>query len=190
MRSYIRTEAGTAAVTNPRVFLPTRLRALLAALDGPADPLQGMGALGPAEVRLMLESLCKAGYVVEVAAGGQSAANDSRPVPLSAFGGAPAPAAVGLPPAAAALPTDPRALLARMNDFIMTHLPQDALDVLFALEGLDTLDQLRDAFNAYAVRIHHLGAPAREHLAELRAALGLPAGGLRAASFPTHPSHS
>ncbi|AEG93153.1 hypothetical protein Rta_20600 [Ramlibacter tataouinensis TTB310] len=156
---------------NPRVFLPPRLRALLAAIDGRADPRQyGAGSWSPAEVHSMLDALMKAGYVV-LGEGGTAPAN----VPAVPRRAAAAPTLVpaGTVPAApprfagAELPD----ALAVISEFAMAHLPGDALQLLFALEGVTSLAELRTQLGGYEARVAQLGPVGRKHLAELHGLL-------------------
>lgn len=163
MATYIRTEAGTAAVTNPRVFLPHRMRALLAAIDGRTDPRDYASGAWPApEVQTMLDSLVRVGYVA--LGSGATAAPAVGPRP-----------AAGAQPAAA-LPARAsgdtlRDALALITDFTMAHLPQEALTLLFPLEGAASPDALRAQLGEYEARVARLGATGRRHLAELQALL-------------------
>lgn len=165
MAIYIRTEAGTAAVTNPRVFLPHRLRALLAAIDGRVDPREyGGGAWTPSEVQTMLDSLIRVGYVRIV---------DKVEPPAAAA--APAPRMAAAAPAAAPVQVVPgdelRQAVALMTDFATRHLPQEAMELLFALDMARTPAELRAQLGTYSERVARLGPTGRRHLNDVQALL-------------------
>lgn len=168
MANYVRTAAGTAAVTNPRVFLPTRMRALLARVDGQASSLESLQGLAPSDIESMLESLRRVGYVDVVGSGEASAPVVQSESPARELSGSPSNAN------ATVLNDDavPRAI-ALMSDFVWTHLSSEALEILFALEGLSTLAQLRAGLAPYRNRVVLLGPVGSEHLRELNALLGM-----------------
>jgi GAF domain-containing protein len=60
-----------------------------------------------------------------------------------------------------------------MNDFIMTHLRAEAMQILFTIDGLDRLELLLAALPSYESKIIRMGLPARLHMDELRQILGV-----------------
>jgi hypothetical protein len=159
--SYMRTPAGTAAALNPQLGLPRPLRALLVAINGQFDPYTYASRLqGQMDLQSMLDTLQQAGYVhaVPKASGetvGSAAAQVAR--------------VDALPKARAA--SDLRDVVAVITDFVMSHLPDDSLEIILALEGLSSKAQLDANLGAYQDRIAHLGPVAAVHLTELRAML-------------------
>lgn len=164
---YTRTDKGTAAVTNPRVLLPRRMRAILVSIDGYTDPLRAAQNCSPAEAQSLVDELCQLGYIVANSA--PQPAVQGRPL-------APQPTPVPYMPVA-----DVKSAVSLMNDFVMQYLPNQALHILFALERLDRIELLQQALPAYASQITSLGAPADRHLKELQRLLG--------PSYPSHSSH-
>ena len=159
---YIRTSAGTAAVLNPKIAIPRPLKSLLIAINDQFDPHAYASRLpGAGDVLVMLETLVSAGYV-------RTLPDTSR-------------LTVGFAETQSALQghwpktVSPRALqdaVADMTDFVMSHLPNDALEISLALEGLSTTAQLDASLRAYEARIQHLGATAVHHLAKVKLVLG------------------
>ena len=62
--------------------------------------------------------------------------------------------------------------VADITDFVMRHLPDDALEISFALESLTTVAQLEASLRAYEIKIRPLGAIADQHLAVVKRMLG------------------
>ena len=58
-----------------------------------------------------------------------------------------------------------------MSDFVSQHLPVDSLEIVLALEGLGSVEQVLASLKGYEALVAPVGEPARRHLAELRAAL-------------------
>ena len=159
---YIRTSAGTAAVLNPKIEISRPLKSLLIAINDQFDPDAYASRLPSAgDLLTMIEALVDAGYV--------------RPRPDTSS------LTVGFAETQSELQgrwpktVAPRALqdaIADMTDFVMIHLPDDALEISFALEGLSTTAQLDASLGAYEARIQHLGATAVHHLAKVKLVLG------------------
>jgi len=84
-----------------------------------------------------------------------------------------------LPPGAApARRADPdiachqlRKALLLMSDFVTAHLPAQSLEIVLALEALGSVEQVIGSLPGYEALVAPLGAPARQHLAELRRVL-------------------
>jgi hypothetical protein len=156
--SYFRTAAGTAAALNPKIVMPRQLKALLIAMNGPFDPhLYASRVSDGQTVPAMLEALVKDGYVraLPYNAGQTVGFVETKPTPL-----------IPLAPR-----DDGRAVqdaVAAMTDFVMQHLPNDALEISFELESLTSIAQLKASLGLYEAKIQHLGPPAVGHLAKLR----------------------
>jgi hypothetical protein len=156
--SYLRTPAGTAAALNPKIVMPRQLKALLIAMNGQFDPDSYAPRVpGVQTVSAMLEALVKDGYVRALPYADRQAVGfiDTKPVPLAAL----------------AQPDDRRAVqdaVAAMTDFVMQHLPSEALEISFEFESLTSIAQLEASLGAYEAKIRHLGTSAAHHLAKLR----------------------
>lgn len=61
-----------------------------------------------------------------------------------------------------------RGAIALMSDFVSSHLPADALEVVLALESLSSVEEVLGSLKGYESLIAPVGEPARKHLAELR----------------------
>lgn len=156
--SYIRTPAGTAAALNPKIVMPRQVKALLIAMNGQFDPHSyASGVPGVQTVPDMLKMLVQDGYArVTPYADGQTV-------------GFVATKPAALMPLAQA--DDDRAVqdaVAVMTDFVMQHLPNDALEISFELESLTSIAQLKASLGLYEAKIQHLGSSAVEHLAKLK----------------------
>lgn len=64
-----------------------------------------------------------------------------------------------------------RNAIALMSDFVSSHLPADALEVVLALESLSSVEDVLNSLKGYESMIAPVGEPARKHLAELRTVL-------------------
>lgn len=156
--SYIRTPAGTAAALNPKIVMSRQAKALLIAMNGQFDPHSYASRVpGAQTVPAMLEMLVQDGYVrvapyADVQTVGFVA---TKPAALTAV----------------SQPDDHRAVqdaVAAMTDFVMQHLPNDALEISFELESLTSIAQLEASLGLYEAKIQHLGPSAVEHLAKLK----------------------
>ena len=67
-----------------------------------------------------------------------------------------------------------RKVISLMSDFVMTHLPDQCLAVVLALEDITSIEQLSASLQGYEALISSVGDQARRHLAELRMALATP----------------
>ena len=156
--SYIRTPAGTAAVLNTKVAMPRPLKALLIAMNGQFDPYSYASRLpNGLDVSAMLEALVKAGYVRELSDTSSRTVEfvDTEAAQLDAW-----PEAV-----------THRSLqdaVASITDFVMRHLPDQALEIVLALEGLTSAAQLEASLKVYEAKIRHLGSAAVQHLAKVK----------------------
>jgi hypothetical protein len=159
---YTRTSAGTDAVLNPKIAIPRPLKSLLLAINGQFDPYAYASRLqGAGDLPAMLEELIKAGYVRALAGTYSQTVGfaGTKSVPQRAW-----------PDAAS-----PRILqdaVADITDFVMSHLPDDALEISLALEGLSTTAELKASLGAYEAKIRHLGEIAVHHLAKVKLTLG------------------
>lgn len=156
--SYIRTPAGTAAVLNPKIVMSRQTKALLLAMNGQFDPRSYESRVpGSQSVAAVLEALVGEGYVRALPyADGQTVGFvETKPTPLTPL----------------AQRDNLRAVqdaVAAMTDFVMHHLPDEALEISFELEGLTSVAQLVASLGAYEAKIQHLGTSAVHHLARLR----------------------
>lgn len=155
--SYIRTPAGTAAVLNPKIVVSRQVKALLMAMNGQFDPQSYISRVpGTQSVSDMLEALVKDGYVRALPYGDVQTVGfgDTKPAPLT--------------PSA---PRDDRRpvqdAVAAMTDFVMEHMPDQALEMSFELESLNSIVQLKASLAAYEAKIQHLGSSAALHLAKI-----------------------
>jgi hypothetical protein len=64
-----------------------------------------------------------------------------------------------------------RNAISLMSDFVSQHLPVDSLEIVLALEGLGSVEQVLASLKGYEALVAPVGEPARKHLAELRAVL-------------------
>ena len=61
-----------------------------------------------------------------------------------------------------------RNAISLMSDFVSQHMPMESLELVLALEGQTSVEQVVSSLKGYESVISHLGEPARQHLAELR----------------------
>ena len=156
--SYIRTPAGTAAVLNPKIMMPRQLKALLIAMNGQFDPyFYASRVPGGLNVSGMLETLVKDGYIRALPnSDGQTVGFvETKPSPLTALSQADDHHAV-------------QDAVAHMTDFVMQHLPDEALEISFELESLNSIAKLEASLGTYEAKIRQLGTPAIHHLATLK----------------------
>lgn len=64
-----------------------------------------------------------------------------------------------------------RNAISLMSDFVTNHLPADSLEIVLALEGLGSVEQVLASLKGYEALVVPVGEPAHRHLAELRAVL-------------------
>lgn len=167
--NYTRTQAGTAAVLNPKIDMPRPMKALLISMIGDFDAhLYASRLRVEQNVPAILEALVRAGYICALPDTGSpylgpAEAQVTRPV-FQPGDSETLSDAVSYRPLQDAV--------ADITDFVMRHLPEDALEISFALEGLTSAAQLEASLHAYQARILHLGADAELHLAKLKRILG------------------
>ena len=168
--NYTRTEAGTAAVLNPKIEIPRPMKALLISMVGSFDTnLYASRFRGEQDVPAMLDALVKAGYI-RALPGTDSPYVERVDAPVSS----PAPQQ----PERLSVPANPvsarplQDAVAAITDFVMSHMPDDALEISFALESLTTVAQLEASLRAYEIKIRPLGAIADQHLAVVKRMLG------------------
>jgi hypothetical protein len=156
--SYIRTRAGTDAVLNTKIAMPRPMKALLIAMNGQFDPYVYASRLPhELDVSAMLETLVEAGYIRALHS------NTSQTVDSASPQSAPHPAHLPSP--------NPRSLqnaIASMTDFVMLHLPDQALEIVLALEHLNSATELEASLPGYESEIRHLGSAATHHLSQVR----------------------
>jgi hypothetical protein len=180
---YSRTLAGNAAALNPLGPLPRRARALLIALDGRTDIESCVARSSSAEETLsMLDFLVNAGLVVgrplsaavpaspapgtEVQTGDRLKIQHTAAAPRAATPTAPQMAEIsrsGHP-----MTFEIRSVVTMMSDFVMQHLPARSLEIVLALEGVTSMQQLASSLSGYAALISEAGEPGKAHLRELQ----------------------
>ena len=172
---YTRTQAGTAAVLNPKIEISRPMKALLISMIGGFDAKSYASRIRDGhDVPAMLEALLNAGYIRALPGTDTHTDIDSPPVERVQAQVArpqPQPEQLFIPSA----PVSHRPLqdaVALMTDFVMNHLPGDALEMSFALEGLTSVTQLEASLRAYETKIRHLGVAAVQHLQQLKRILG------------------
>ena len=176
---YTRTQAGTAAVLNPKIEISRPMKALLISMIGGFDAkLYASRIRDGQDVPAMLEALVNAGYISALPdTDTHSYAHTDIVSPPVARVQAqvarpqPQPERFDIPTAS----VSHRPLqdgIALMTDFVMNHLPGDALEMSFALEGLSSVAQLEASLRAYEAKIRHLGVTADQHLKQLKRILG------------------
>lgn len=64
-----------------------------------------------------------------------------------------------------------RNAISLMSDFVTQHLPAESLEIVLALEGLGSVEQVLASLKGYEALVMPAGEPARRHLVELRSVL-------------------
>ena len=176
---YTRTQAGTAAVLNPKIEISRPMKALLISMIGGFDAKSYASRIRDGhDVPAMLEALVNAGYIRALPDTGTHTDTDididSPPVErFQAQVARPQPQPEHLLIPSESVSHRPlQDAVALMTDFVMNHLPGDALEMSFALEGLTSVTQLEASLRAYETKIRHLGGTADQHLKQLKRILG------------------
>ena len=172
---YTRTQAGTAAVLNPKIEIPRPMKALLISMIGGFDAKLYASRLRDGhDVPAMLEALVNAGYISALPDTDTHIDIDSPPVQrVQAQVARLQPQSERLLVPAGSVSHRPlQDAVALMTDFVMSHLPDDALEISFALEGLTSIEQLKASLLAYETKIRRLGAIADQHLEQLKRIIG------------------
>lgn len=118
-------------------------------------------------VAALIEALLSAGYIRAVQSNGH---RQLKPHEAQVDRSACAPA--GLEVLQGATTYNPlQDAVADITDFVMRHLPGDAFEILFDLEGLTSAAQLKASLRAYERKIRPLGAIADQHLLKVRQTL-------------------
>lgn len=174
---YTRTQAGTAAVLNPKIEISRPMKALLISMIGDFDAKSYASRIRDGhDVPATLEALVNAGYIRALPDTDTHTDIDIESPPVERVRAQvarlqPQPENFLIPSA----PVSHRPLqdaVALMTDFVMNHLPGDALEMSFALEGLTSVAQLEASLRAYETKIRHLGITADQHLQQLKRILG------------------
>jgi hypothetical protein len=170
MTVYERTADGQWAAYSAESPLPRKLKTLLKAINGKVSDdvyVKNLSSFG--DVAELLRSLVQAGLIAD-------AAQRGSPVPLT-------------PSFIKAIPIEPLRLpvpaqqaeaaelsmadwalqraVESMANFVLTHLPEGAFNVLPEIEALASLQQLNEMLGGYAQYVAAAGEPARAHLAEI-----------------------
>ena len=166
--NYARTQAGTAAVLDPKIKMPRAMKVMLISMIGGFDSdFQASRAHVEHNVAALIEALLNAGYIRAVQANSYP---QIEPHEAPVDGSACAPA--GLEILQGATSYGPlQDAIADITDFVMRHLPGDAFEILFDLEGLTSAAQLKASLRAYERKIRPLGVIADQHLLKVRQAL-------------------
>lgn len=177
--NYTRTQAGTAAVLNPKIEIPRPLKALLISMDGGFDADAYASRLRiEQDVLAMLDTLLDAGYIQEQpSTGSQYSDRAEIPVKRAPYQAPPQRQAPPQParsaaPHASASHRSLQDATEAITDFVMTYLPHDALEISFALEGLTSVAQLEASLHEYETKIRPLGDIAVQHLTNVKRILG------------------
>lgn len=166
---YTRTQAGTAAVLNPKIDIPRPMKALLISMVGGFDSaVYASRFRDDQDIPAMIDALLTAGYIRALPDTG-SPYTEHVEAPVRRV--APLPERLSVP--ADLVSHRPlQDAIAAITDFVMSHMPNDALEISFALEGLTSVAQLEASLRAYEIKIRPLGAIADQHLAIVKRILG------------------
>ena len=180
---YTRTQAGTAAVLNPKTEISRPMKALLISMIGGFDAALYASRLRDGQdVPAMIEALVNAGYIRALPDTETHAQTRSRTdidivapsverVQVQVARPQPQPERF-LIPSGSVSHRPLQDAVALITDFVMSHLPGDALEMSFALEGMTSVAQLEASLRAYEAKIRHLGVTADQHLQQLKRILG------------------
>ena len=181
--NYTRTQAGTAAVLNPKIEIPRPMKALLISMIGGFDAdLYASRLRDEQDVPAMLDALVRAGYIRALPDTGspiveRAEAQVGRLAPQPARL-APQPERLAPQPERLGVLSEPvshrplQDAIADITGFAMSYLPNDALEIAFAMEGVTSFAQLEATLGGYEMKIRHLGAIADQHLAKVKRLLG------------------
>lgn len=174
---YTRTQAGTAAVLNPKIEISRPMKALLISMIGGFDAKSYASRIRDGhDVPAMLEALVNAGYISALPDTDTHIDIDIDSPPVQRVQAQVArlqPQSERLLVPAGSVSHRPlQDAVALMTDFVMSHLPDDALEISFALEGLTSIEQLKASLLAYETKIRRLGAIADQHLEQLKRIIG------------------
>jgi len=152
MNLYKRTVSGEAAALNHLAPLPHELRTLLLSVEGSSPEQTVVKTVPPpGDAAALLESLLQQGYIEIVPTGAP---------PVAHAGAMPSSAHYQLGSA-----------ITLMSDFVLQHLPADSLEIMLALEGLSSVEQVIASLKDYEAMVAAAGPAAVRHLEELRALL-------------------
>ena len=174
---YTRTQAGTDAVLNPKIEISRPMKALLISMIGGFDAKSYASRIRDGQdVPAMLEALVNAGYISALPDTGTHTHTDIDSPPVERVQAQvarlqPQPEHL-LIPSESVSHRPLQDAVALMTDFVMNHLPGDALEMSFALEGLTSVTQLEASLRAYETKIRHLGVTADQHLQQIKRILG------------------
>ena len=176
---YTRTQAGTAAVLNPKADISRPMKALLISMIGGFDATLYASRLRDGQdVPAMLEALVNAGYIralpetdTHAYTRTDSVAPPVERVQVQVARPQPQPERFLIPSGSVSYRPLQDAV-ALITDFVMSHMPGDALEMSFALEGMTSVAQLEASLRGYEAKIRHLGVTADQHLQQLKRMLG------------------
>ena len=183
--NYTRTQAGTAAVLNPKIEIPRPMKALLISMIGGFDAdLYASRLRDEQDVPAMLDALVRAGYIRALPdtgsplverVEGQAGRLAPQPARLAPQPARLVPQSERLSAVSESESVSHRPLqdaIADITGFAMSYLPNDALEIAFAMEGVTSFAQLEATLGGYEMKIRHLGAIADQHLAKVKRLLG------------------
>lgn len=167
MTVYTKTSAGMEAIKNPQTALPRRLRTLLICVDGKSSLKTYISSLTSfGDVAALMDSLREAG-LIEVLGQISDGSPQSRSAGLSD-----APVSTVSVLDQSFRNDTARALTLRqaidaMGDFVQTHLPDNAIEIVLKLDKVESVDELNQLMPSYTELIRSFGAKAALHLRQL-----------------------
>jgi hypothetical protein len=188
MPIYQRTEEGQWAAYNPESALPRKLKSLLKVIDGKTSMavyVETLSAFG--DVQAVFASMFAARLIEPVTASEMVRVNAPQPAPVQEILLQPTPSydwSQTVQPATLStnvaqnskLDTmqklEAQSALAHavglMSDFILVHLPAQAMDVLRELEELQSIEQLAATFGGYEQIVGQAGPASQAHLVQIK----------------------
>jgi hypothetical protein len=190
MTIYQRTTEGQWAAYSVESPLPRKLKILLKSIDGRVPEevyLVNLKSFG--DVHEILQSLVQSGLIEDVAT---AQAHPKQEIKQEIKSKEPEPAPVEIKPRhmaqlirladvvspeahALAKPSDPSmdewtldVATQFMSNFLLTHMPENAFQVLPEIESLKSMDQLKVMIDGYAQLVAGTGEVGKTHVAELR----------------------
>ena len=196
MTVFARTPSGLAATKNQASELTRELRMLLTAVDGRTKLnayISILGYLG--DVRQMMLELVRAGYVQDtqesaervniphradagaanLAVGAEPAVFEhatwdfSDPAPAGSINKLQTNASSSVRSAGSVQQFNQFPdFVVFMSNFVTQHMPEQSVELILELEGLTSIEQIKENLSGYGAMIAGFGEPARHHLAELQ----------------------
>jgi len=167
MTVYTKTAAGMEAINNPQSALPRRLRTLLICIDGKSSLqtyIKSLTSFG--DVAALMDSLREAG-LIEVLGQSDARSNASRTAAVAGITVSEVPGLDESFHLATARALTLRQAITAMGDFVSTHLPDSAMEIILMLDKVDSVDGLNELMPSYTELIRPFGAKAALHLRQL-----------------------